>query len=59
MIETGQIDRVIQQLMGTAQWRRIKMHIQGLEHDADKEALFVHIRKALSANLVEFRNKEK
>lgn len=57
MIETGQVDRLIQQLLGATQWRRLKLIIEGLPHDADREALAKHIRLALAANLHEFRKK--
>ena len=49
------LERIIQQLMGTAQWKRLKMMIQACPHDADREVLFKFIRSRLSANLSDFR----
>ena len=57
MIETGQVDRLIQQLLGVSQWKRLKLIIAGLPHDADREALAKHIRLAIQANLHDFRQK--
>jgi hypothetical protein len=52
------IQRTIQNVFRTNEWRRIRMTIDSQEHDADREAIVKEVRRILTNDLTKFRGKE-